>query len=236
MLSRAQQLSQIYITQNLYTNNWKVSDKAMSELEDSEAKAINLRSDSEYFKILSLNVYSLRKHHIDIVRAQEQNNYQMLCLQESWLNEFTNPADYTIEGFNLHLNSVGLGKGIATYCSEEFEHDFDITEPNCQLTRVSSDMLDVINVYRSANCNNFFEKLSALIREDRPSLVTGDINIDLTRRRPQEYHDFLRIFEMEQLVLRPTHMQGGLLDVVFVSKEGFNKNCQYKSNFTRVML
>ena len=224
MLSRAQKLNQIFITGNLNTNNWKVHEKAMEELLDSEDNALNLANDSDYFKILSLNVYSLRKHFSDILRAQEQNNYQMMCFQETWLNEFSDPADYKIDGLNLHLNSVGLGKGVATYCSEQFQLDVHITEPNCQLTRVSSDDFDVINVYRSSNCHDFFEKLQPLIREERSTLVIGDFNIDLTRRRPQKYQDFLRTFEMEQLVLRPTHMQGGLIDHVLINKVGFNKN------------
>ena len=41
MLSRAQNLQQIYILDNLYTHNWKTSDNAIEELDRLTREAIN---------------------------------------------------------------------------------------------------------------------------------------------------------------------------------------------------
>ena len=54
----------------------------------------------------------------------------------------------------------------------------DIKNENYQLTKISSEERDVINVYRSSNASeNFLEDLKSLINVDRPTHVIGDFNI-----------------------------------------------------------
>lgn len=216
MLSRAQKLEQIFIIEKLFEDNWTVSQSAVDELEDSKKKAVNLKNiDDDKDIILSLNCYSLRKHFDDVCRLQRQRNYKMICLQETWLHDSTDEAEYAIDGMELHLNSVGLGKGIASYYVDEYAVEESLTEPDCQLTRISTDKYDVINVYRSARCDNFEEQLQAIIHEDRSTIVCGDTNIDANDKGKLMY--LMNMLGFRQLVKKPTHMKGGTIDHVYIS-------------------
>ena len=59
-LSRAQKLSQLYILENLYTDNWNASVQCLNELDDSEENALNASNKNENtFEIVSMNIRSL---------------------------------------------------------------------------------------------------------------------------------------------------------------------------------
>ena len=54
---------------------------------------------------------------------------------------------FKIVGYELQVNSVGLGKGLAVYYDKEiFQHSADIKKPLFQITKMSSTELDVIAV------------------------------------------------------------------------------------------
>ena len=49
-----------------------------------------------------------------------------------------------------HLNSVGHGKGIATYFISCYSFTMDVKTENYQMTKITSVSQDIINVYRPA--------------------------------------------------------------------------------------
>ena len=54
-----------------------------------------------------------------------------------------------------HVSSAGRGKGIATYYKTNlFSHEQDNITRNMQLTKFSTEDLDVINVYRPSAGNS----------------------------------------------------------------------------------
>ena len=121
-----------------------------------------------------------------------------------------------------HLNSVGLGRGIATYNSEEFHLRGEfICEQNCQLLKVRSDNLDLVNVYRSQDCSvrMFKSKIQYVVDPLMPTILTGDTNIDITRESGDSFVEFMKNLGFTQLVKFPTHDKGGLLDHVFVTQD-----------------
>ncbi len=126
-LSRVQELSQVYIVDKLHEDcaGWKVNASALSELDDSLKKAINIETEEECkLEIMCMNVRSLREHMRDVQHTVRNRNFGVICLQETWLynNEVTD--DYKIENFDCDLTSIGRGKGIATYYKTNFKvHD-----------------------------------------------------------------------------------------------------------------
>ena len=219
ILSRAQKLSQIFLIDKLYEEKWKVSDSSMGELIRSEASSLNRRRIAEEdFKILSLNIQSLQKHYPEVVKMLETLKPSVLCLQETWIPHSS--TGYTIPGYKAHFNSVGRGKGIATYFKENFSHRSDITEDDCQITAISSKDFDVLNVYRSSSCPDISSLLPSVITEG-PSIVCGDFNIDLRKNGSQHRRiiSSMRSLGFEQLVEGSTHDKGGLLDHVYVSED-----------------
>ena len=215
MCSRAQKLEQLYILDDLYIKKWKASPGALQELRRLEENSLNANGIGE-FSVACLNVRSLSKHFED-VKVLKDFNVQVICLQETWLEETDNSDRYIFNDFDVSLNSKGRGKGLATFYSPNFSFQNNTCEDDLQMTRVSKGNLDIVNVYRSANNKSFSEMLLTNINPSNPTIICGDINCDLN----EENMDFARTLEklgFQQIVKRPTHDMGRIIDVVFVNQ------------------
>ena len=82
---------------------------------------------------------------------------------------------------NFHLNSVGPGKGIATYFSSDYKFSEDKTNEQFQITKISSEQLDILNIYRSqgADTHQFLSALVSLLNLYKDTLLVGDFNLPL---------------------------------------------------------
>ena len=227
MLSRAQSLSQIYIIEKLHEEKWHASRSGLKEYNSGVENAINIEheEDKKYFEIVSVNILSLRKHHEDLIKRYESKAIDCLCLQETWLPEYDDATLYTVREMVPHLNSVGPGRGIATYCDEK---EFALTgeficEKDCQLMKVRCEKFDLINVYRSQSCKVLQDKIKYVVDTSRPTILCGDTNIDISREKGQSFLDFMKHLGLTQLVVKPTHEKGGLIDHVYVTDDLFEK-------------
>ena len=215
--SRAQKLSQLFILNNLYWDNWKTSADALLELNNSEKEALNaVVKDDSCFEIISINIRSLRKSYKDVARLIEFQPCDVICLQETWLMPGEDPAKYEVGGMIPWLNSVGLGKGLATYCSSPFKLKQHYCLEDCQLTKISSEKLEIINVYRSSQCKVFENELESLINIKKPTIVCGDTNINVGTGSCKLL-DIMNNLGFDQLVTGSTHDKGGCIDQVFVN-------------------
>ena len=133
-LSRAQNLQQIFIVGKLHEDRWYPSKSALNELkncENQEEEIANKEMSSKVLEIMSLNVRSLQQHIADIERMVESKRPDVFCVQETWIPaNITNQGSYELRGYNLYLNSVGRGKGIGTYTTEDFKFVCNIVQPN----------------------------------------------------------------------------------------------------------
>ena len=101
----------------------------------------------------------------------------LLVLSETWLDQETN---FNINGYNSHYNSVGPGKGLALYYKAElFKLGPEIKEDKMQISKLVSNEVEVIVVYRSekGNLNDLVEHLKKLINREENTVVTGDFHI-----------------------------------------------------------
>ena len=225
-LSRVQQLSQVYIVDKLHEDcaGWKVNCSALSELDDSMKKAINIETEEEpKLEIMCMNVRSLREHMRDVKHTVRNRNFEVLCLQETWLynNEVTD--DFKIENFDCDLTSIGRGKGIATYYKTNFKVHDKVCSKECQFVILTSDKLTVINVYRSSGCKDFCEWLKLKMDVDKPTIICGDFNTDY-RESDHRVSRFLREkMKFCQIVVESTHESGSHLDQVWINAPLFEK-------------
>ena len=83
----------------------------------------------------------------DLKRDTTLMKSSIIALSETWLA----PSDtVNLDGFKTHLNSTGSGKGLALFIKDDaFKPMIDISDEKMQLTKVSSNILDIIAVYRS---------------------------------------------------------------------------------------
>ena len=105
------------------------------------------------------------------------------------------------------------------------------------MTKITSERLDNINVYRSigAETENLLEDLFTLISPGKQTLFVGDFNLCyLTESSHQLFQAFQRM-GYRQIVEDPTSIMGRLIDVAFISptdSDVFNKPQQQSQFFT----
>ena len=236
MLSRVQKLKQVYIIDELQEQcrGWRVDQSALEELDQSLKEAINTQPEEDYeIEIMCLNVRSLRKHFKEINRDVARNKrFSILCLQETWLLESDEGQDYQLENFNCDFNSRGFGKGIATYYKETFKIKESVCSDHCQLSILTSNHLNVVNVYRSEKCKNLCELLKTRVDMNIPSIICGDFNMNYQDGNNKISRFFKDTMNFNQLVDQPTHDEGSLLDQVWIS-EHLNDRVSVKQTSVR---
>ena len=193
------------ISQNNTPSEWEIENK-------------------ELIKICSLNCRSLRKHHEDIAKDDLLMKSDIICLNETWEESDYIRDDLQIPHYELHLNSKGNGKGVATYFRKDmFKHEFDVKEDYMQLSKFTSKMLDIITLYRSqsGDFNKLIEYIDLMSTDGKPLLVLGDFNFCFMNNKNHRVKQHLKAKNFSQLIREPTHIQGHLLDHAYLQdKEG----------------
>ena len=122
--------------------------------------------------------------------------------------------EFDINGYKLHLNSQGRGKGLALYFKEStFQHNTDVKKPHLQMSKMSTDQVDVIVVYRSQeeNFRSVKDHLEKLININKTIIIVGDLNY-CHKRDNNELSEYLEEKGFKQQVTDSTHIQGAILD------------------------
>ena len=224
MLSRVQALSQLFIIDSLPDNKFYASPKALMELERLVSKSLNKnppvweQKHDWSFKIVSLNCQSLADKLEEIKEDQIILMSDVICLTETWLKSDSTTDDIMIPGFELHLNSVGDGKGIGTYYKmDNISFDMDIKKKTVQITKMSSSEIDIINIYRSQGADNLevADGLRNMINEEKLTVVCGDFNLCFIDKRENIVTKMLESHGFTQLVKEATHFKGGHIDHVY---------------------
>ena len=72
----------------------------------------------------------------------------MICLSETWLEETDELLDLQIDNYALHVNSVGRGKGLATYFIRDlFSPEINVKEEEIHLSKFTSIDLSGVSIY-----------------------------------------------------------------------------------------
>ena len=140
---------------------------------------------------------------------------------------------FLIDGFTAHFNNVGKGKGIVTYYREAtFKVTADVTKPAYQMSKINSHAMSIINVYQSSNApRTFIHDLESMIEVNQLTYIVGDFNIDYMSQKDNCVIKKLYEIGFRQLVLRPTHMAGGLLDHIYTNASTDNIMIQQQSPY-----
>ena len=190
----------------------------MKELERLKSISLNNKTFFKNF-IVSCNIRSLNAHFLDLLSSSSIKGAEVICLQETWLNSsIENCSDLEINGYQAHFNSVGNGKGVATYFREDYALIQDIKKPNYQMTMVASKVLNIINIYRSSSNDLpvcFLEDLMNIFDDQKKTLLVGDLNICNNSENNHEILRKLEFWGFKQKVTNPTHAEGRQIDHVF---------------------
>ena len=225
MLSRVESLNQIYLIDDVYPCKIYPSKKAKAELEEmtKEFNVYNemLVSQCQGVNILSVNIRSLNKHFQDLILEDNIKCYDLILLQQTCLTADQAPLErFEVDKYHCHFNSSGAGGGLAVYFKGGFSHVKDIRKKDYQLTKFSSNDLDIISVYRTRNESkqsqiNFLKDIESLVSNKRKTLVTGDYNTDPASIIGRE----MSHWNFKQIISHPTHIAGNLIDHCYISDQ-----------------
>ena len=105
-----------------------------------------------------------------------------MCFTETWLRTDSVVEEIQIPYYQLHLNSNGAGKGLAIYYNQESHFpDLDIKKDRVQMTRLRTQHVNIITVYRSqgADCSELMNDLQQIVSHTEPTIICGDFNLCL---------------------------------------------------------
>ena len=90
-----------------------------------------------------MNCNGLAAHYVDLLADDKLMKADIIHLIETSL-EKNEGNQFNIAGYKSHFINVGNGKGIAVYFkSEHFNHEQDFIAANMQLTKFTSNEVDV---------------------------------------------------------------------------------------------
>ena len=129
---------------------------------------------------------------------------------------------YEISSYGTHLNSTGRGKGLAIFYKKGFEDITDYNEENMNISKVSTEDIDIIAIYRSKDgcCDKLIKNLEKIINPLKTTLVIGDMNICNKKTPNNKLRSFLEEKSFIQIVNQATHIEGGHLDHAYVRNVG----------------
>ena len=246
MLSRIQCLSQLFILNSIPKDKIEAHGSALEELARLDSVCINNKQEEKAeLTIACLNTSSLKKHFDDIKCDKDLITADVICLQETWLAPDSDHGNkFDLENLQCHLNSYGIGKGIATYYNNDFSLERDIASSTYQVTKVSSSEYIIINVYRSKSANkDFISVLNELFEFDKTMVLCGDFNYCFQEEGSHPILKFLNDKKFKQIVNGSTHIEGRCLDHVYIydslissTKTFFSEvSCCYYSDHDRTI-
>ena len=224
MLSRVQELNQLFILEHLPVDKLRPAEIALQEVDRLNAISRNNHLPEWYdttndcSKIVFLNTRSLQMHFHDVRCNWQICSSDLLCLSETWLLS-DNSENLMLPDFSKpHLVVAGRGKGLASYAKDPFVPFQDLNATNCQISKFSSSAYDVISVYRSSSSpiSYTLESIDQLTDSSKLTIVGGDMNVCVLKNPQNKLTNGMESLGFHQLVDEATHVLGGALDHVYV--------------------
>ena len=146
-----------------------------------------------------------------------------MILEETWIHGNAEVSSkYELKSYETHLNSSGRGRGLAVFYKEEYETISDHNEENIDITKIQSEDLDVIAIYRrkEGSLSSLIEKIHNIINWSKSTLIIGDMNICNKKMKKNEFRKFLEERAFKQIINKATHIDGGHINHAYVFNIG----------------
>ena len=228
MMSRVQEIDQLFILEELLPDKIYANHAALEEIERLVSVSKNKNptawddGDTAKIRVSFLNCRSMKNKFENIKEDQNLLQSVLIILTETWLEVEQDLSCYELTDFMANFNNGGRGKGIAVYFKERFTHKTDIKKDGISITLMKSKDLDIIGVYRSqeADMRDLVEVLITLIDETRTTIVGGDFNVCIAKAPNNIVTHTLEDRGFLQIVKTATHIDGGVLDHVYINQVG----------------
>ena len=221
MLGRCENLNDIHIVGDFDMSHIRCSDVAKTEserllklFEDQMFESTKWRET--HYKISYLNVRSLKAHIDDILKDARLLESNILAFGETWLEE---EESVELPGFKSYFASHGKGKGVAVFSKLEIVEEplIEATE-NYSIIAIRTLKMDVIFLYLSQGIGAMLEeKILKWVNLAQPTAIMGDMNWHFEENSTNAMQKFLYKAQFQQLITKPSHEQGHVLDQIYVN-------------------
>ena len=229
MLSRVQELDQVYIIDKFNPKKLYPSRAALNEVKRMNEKSVNKnptkwwRTEVDTLKIATLNCAGLKAHFSDIEVDETLHQADIIHLMEISLEETDSEESFNLRGYTMFFIKVGSGKGIMTYYKKEkVSVKAAIKSSHYQVIKFQHDKIDIFNVYRSQQghpLNLLLDIKKEMKDNDRSAIISGDFNLCYLENWSNRLIQGLLDMNFQQLVHEPTHIKGRHIDHVYLKNE-----------------
>ena len=223
MFSRVQCIDQVFILDKLNPTKIRTSQIAKNELLRLDQQSWNKNPSPWHqivnkadIKIASLNCAGFLCHLQDIIADPKLREASFIALQETSLDK--NHTIPSINGYQIQAVGRGRGKGVLTMTVNSLCTVDKNEESNISILKHSSDLLDIINVYRSKemNVDDASIKLQKMIKKSKSStLIVGDFNVCVRKNPQNAITKMLENLGFMQLAIEATQIEGNIIDHVY---------------------
>ena len=231
MLSRVQEIAQLFILEEFPEDKIYANHAALREIERLENVSKNKNptewddEDSSKIRISFLNCRSMKNKFENIKADKSMLNSDLIILTETWIEDFQDTQNYDLLDYKAEFVNGGRGKGIVSYYNERFTHSTSIKKDGFSISKLTSKNLDIVGVYRSqdGDLGYLTEILETQIDDAKTTVVGGDLNICALKSPNNIVTKTLKGRGFKQGVKTATHIEGGLLDHVYIKSCGTNE-------------
>ena len=226
MLSRVQEIDQVFIVEKLPADKLKPSIVALKEVNRLKEIPSNCSflqqwysADKDRTRIAFLNTRSLQKHFKDLQCSWTLCSCDILCISETWFKREQLESEYILKGYeHPHLVSVGPGKGLATYAKTSFQPVADVCRSNYQISKFACDNCEVISVYRSESApyEDVLCDIAQICNDEKLTILGGDFNVCVLKNENNLLIKGLTQLGFIQMISEATHIAGGAIDHCYV--------------------
>ena len=226
MLSRVQEIDQVFIVEKLPADKLKPSIVALKEVNRLKEIPSNCSflqqwcsADKDRIRIAFLNTRSLQKHFKDLQCNWTLCSCDILCISETWFKQEQLESEYILKGYeHPHLVSVGPGKGLATYAKTSFQPVADVCRSNYQISKFACDNCEVISVYRSESApyEDVLCDIAQICNDEKLTILGGDFNVCVLKNEHNLLIKGLTQFGFIQMISEATHIAGGAIDHCYI--------------------
>ena len=181
-------------------------------------------------KLCTINARSLHQHYQDLNKDQFILKCDIICVQETWLQQDLVDINNKFHHYYLH----GRSKGIALMSRTPPVHTTRFQSENCSLLKASYIGYDIINIYRFASSTQVQEFTGEVLLHLDPgktTVVLTDSNLDYIKCPDNFFTTSLEQRGFKQIVTTPTHILGALLDHIYFYSPSPEASCMlYKAH------
>ena len=185
--------------------------------------------------ILYINAQSFLCHKYEIELLLEKENFDILCVSETWFYPFMSDACINIPSYNLYREDYGRGGGVCLFIKDhlkvnvinnrmEKQDGIEAKWLSVQHRKLPSIILGCI--YRhprapAASFNYILDSFKNIILQNKPIFIFGDFNDDLLKT-DNRMSKLINNLKLHQLITEPTRITPNsvsLIDLFITNNE-----------------